>query len=113
MAARLEAEKFTGKNDFALWRMNIRAMLTQQGLSSALTKEKEEKEGEAADEKAIKRREEIEAKAFSTIILCLGDSLVGNREREENIRYLGKIRGIVSYKIASKYVNYEATSILV
>ena len=83
MASRFEAEKFTGKNDFALWRMKIRAMLTQQGLASALEKEeKETKEAEGTDEKNVKKRADIEAKAHSTIVLCLGDKVLREIARE-------------------------------
>lgn len=39
MASRFEAEKFTGNNDFILWRMKVRAMLIQQGLAEALNKD--------------------------------------------------------------------------
>ncbi|KAL1543753.1 hypothetical protein AAHA92_20688 [Salvia divinorum] len=52
MAARLEAEKFTGKNDFGLWRLKMRAMLIQQGLSAALEKtDANARAGEGLDEK--------------------------------------------------------------
>ena len=52
MAARLEAEKFTGNNDYGLWKM--KAILIQQELAAALTSaEADGKEkGPALDEKA-------------------------------------------------------------
>ena len=34
--AKLEVEKFTGSNDFGLWRMKMRALLVYQGLEDAL-----------------------------------------------------------------------------
>ena len=85
MASRFEAEKFAGKNDFALWRMKMRAMLIQQGLSSALTvEEKDPKEKEVApDEKAIAKKAEIEAKAHSAIVLCLGDKVLREVAKEK------------------------------
>ena len=39
MAARLEAEKFTGKNDYGLWKMKMRAVLVKQGLAAVLLRE--------------------------------------------------------------------------
>ena len=83
MAARLEAEKFTGKNDFGLWRMKMRAMLIQQGLSAALETEKE-KETAAVDldEKAVAKRAEIAAKAHSVVVLCLGDKVLREVAKE-------------------------------
>ena len=30
--AKFDLEKFTGKNDFGLWRVKMRALLVQQGL---------------------------------------------------------------------------------
>ncbi|XP_042003772.1 uncharacterized protein LOC121752741 [Salvia splendens] len=83
MAARLEAEKFTGTNDFGLWRMKIRAMLTQQGLASALeTKQIDPKEKGVLDEKAMLKQAEIEAKAHSKIVLCLADKVLREVAKE-------------------------------
>lgn len=39
-SAKFEVEKFSGKNDFSLWRMKMRAVLVQQGLVEALDGEK-------------------------------------------------------------------------
>ena len=33
---KFEVEKFTGSNDFDLWRLKMRAMLVHQGLDNAL-----------------------------------------------------------------------------
>ncbi|RVW58895.1 Retrovirus-related Pol polyprotein from transposon TNT 1-94 [Vitis vinifera] len=38
--AKFDVEKFTGKNDFGLWRLKMRALLVQQGLQDALLGEK-------------------------------------------------------------------------
>ena len=63
MGSRFEAEKFTGKNDFGLWRMKMKAMLIQQGLSEALAPAKKGDEAEVLDEKAKAKRAEILAKS--------------------------------------------------
>ena len=82
MASRFEAEKFTGKNDFALWKMKIRAILTQQGLASALTTKGKEAEIADTSEKSIQLRAENEAKAFNTIVLSLGDKVLREVAKE-------------------------------
>lgn len=79
MASRFEAEKFTGKNDFGLWRMKMRAMLIQQGLSVALDGEKAQAD---SDEKAAAKRAEIMAKAHSVVVLCLGDKVLREVAKE-------------------------------
>ena len=54
MAARLEAEKFTGKNDYGLWKLKMRAVLVQQGLAAVLSAADSDEKGKATalDEKA-------------------------------------------------------------
>ena len=49
-----EVEKFTGQNDFGLWRLKMRALLVQQGLVEALDGEaKLEKMMGDGDKKAL------------------------------------------------------------
>ena len=33
--AKIEVDKFTGENDFSLWKIKMRALLVQEGLSHA------------------------------------------------------------------------------
>lgn len=40
-SSKFDIEMFSGKNDFGLWRMKVRAILVQQGVAEAL-KGKEE-----------------------------------------------------------------------
>ena len=62
----------------------MRAMLIQQGLASALTSEgKEDKEKEDLDKKGVQKRVEIEAKAHSAIVLCLGDKVLREVAKEK------------------------------
>ena len=78
MAARLEAEKFTGKNDYGLWKMKMRAVLVQQGLAAVLTSADSEEKGKtpALDEKAQAKLDEMQLRAHSAVILCLGDKVL-------------------------------------
>ena len=47
-----EVDKFTGENDFTLWRIKMRALLVQQGLSVAIDEEAMTKLKQADEEKA-------------------------------------------------------------
>ena len=66
-----DIEKFTGQNDFGLWRLEMRALLVHQGLDDALKGEKNLPE--TMDEKGKK---ELLQKAHSTIFPSLGDKVL-------------------------------------
>ena len=70
-SARFEIDKFTGTNDFGLWRIKMKALLVQQGIYQAIDREELEELGD--DKKKIR---EIEAKAHSAILLSLGDEVL-------------------------------------
>ena len=80
--SRFEAEKFSGKNDFGLWRLKMRAMLVQQGLAEALKGEDKTKVAEELDPKEKAKRDEIFERAHSAIILNLGDKVLREVARE-------------------------------
>ncbi|KAL8509745.1 hypothetical protein ACS0TY_016815 [Phlomoides rotata] len=65
---KLDVEKFFGKSDFGLWKVMMKALLTQHGLAGALKPDKDEESSIAREMKI-----EIMEKAHSAIILCLGD----------------------------------------
>ncbi|KAL8528792.1 hypothetical protein ACS0TY_006306 [Phlomoides rotata] len=65
---KLDVEKFTGKNDFGLWKVKMKALMVHLGLGSALESE-ENGESSGSTAKGIG----ILEKAHSAIILCLGD----------------------------------------
>ncbi|XP_073120187.1 uncharacterized protein [Henckelia pumila] len=71
-----DIEKFTGRNDFSLWRIKMQVILIQQGLVKALKKKEE-----MSDD--IKNKDELLEKAHSAIILCLGDRPLREVAREE------------------------------
>ncbi|CAL1399627.1 unnamed protein product [Linum trigynum] len=66
----MKIEKFTGKNNFAIWQINMQALLKQQGLWGPLsTKQKKA----AVDDDEWNTLEE---KAHSTIMLSLSDDVI-------------------------------------
>ncbi|GJY93304.1 zinc finger, CCHC-type containing protein [Tanacetum coccineum] len=69
---RFEIEKFNGKNDFGLWQIKMCALMIQQGCDVAL-------ETLPADMKAGEKAA-LMKKAYSTLILCLGDRTVSEEE---------------------------------
>ena len=69
--AKFDVEKFTGKNDFELWRLKMRALLVQQGLQDVLLGEKN-----LPSTMQEKHKIELLEKAHSAIILSLGDTVL-------------------------------------
>jgi hypothetical protein len=71
--AKFEVEKFTGKSNFALWKLKVRDLLVQQGLHKAL---------DGATKKPATMTtsdwEDLDARALSTIRLCLADEVLFN-----------------------------------
>ena len=68
---KFDIEKFTGSNDFTLWKVKMRALLVQQGCVTALEEEEKLSEKLKEGEKA-----EILAKAHSAILLSLTDEVL-------------------------------------
>lgn len=75
--AKYEIEKFSGKNDFALWRIKMRALLIQPGLADALQGDKG-----FSDKISDTQKKEIMGKAHSAIILCLTDKVLREVAKE-------------------------------
>ncbi|KAL1565167.1 E3 ubiquitin-protein ligase upl4 [Salvia divinorum] len=97
--ARFDMEKFTGKNDFGLWRIKMRAILIQQGLADAIKTDAELKNREAGDERSIAKRQEIMEKAHSAIILSLGDRVLREVSKETSAASIwAKLEGIYMTK---------------
>nr|GEU85923.1 retrovirus-related Pol polyprotein from transposon TNT 1-94 [Tanacetum cinerariifolium] len=65
---RFDIKKFDGKNDFGLWQIKMRALMVQHGCDAAL-------ETLPVDMKAGKKAA-LMKKAYSTLILCLGDCVL-------------------------------------
>jgi len=77
MGSKWDIEKFTGDNDFGLWKVKMEAVLIQQKCEKAL-------KGEGALPVTMSRAEKTEMvdKARSTIVLCLGDKVLREVAKE-------------------------------
>lgn len=67
---KFELDKFTGENNFTLWRIKMKALLVHQGISIVIHKQ----ELESVEDKA--KIQEAQAKAHSALILSLGDEVL-------------------------------------
>jgi hypothetical protein len=72
-SSKFEVEKFSGKSNFELWKLKMRDLLVQQGLQKALAN-KSKKPTTMTNEEC----EDLDAKALSTIRLCLADDVLFN-----------------------------------
>ncbi|GKV08223.1 hypothetical protein SLEP1_g19888 [Rubroshorea leprosula] len=77
--AKYEIEKFNGGKNFSLWRLKMRAMLTQQGLWKALEKERKLPETLPEEEKI-----DLKERALSAIQLSLSDKVLGEVAEENS-----------------------------
>jgi hypothetical protein len=78
MAVKFDIEKFNGRNDFNLWRVRMKALLVQQGLSKVLKGKDALPESLTEDEK-----EEILKRAHSAIQLCLRNEVLREVVKED------------------------------
>ena len=76
-SAKFDIEKFSGKSDFGLWRVKMKALLVQQGLQDALKGEKD-----LPKTLSEKEKNDILEKAQSAIILSLGDKALREVSKE-------------------------------
>ena len=93
-SAKYEVEKFTGQNDFGLWRLKMRALLVHQGLEEAL-------QGEAALDSKLDDKEKkiLMDKAHSAIILSLGDKVLRQVSKEKSAAGIwSKLEGLYMTK---------------
>lgn len=82
--SKYEMERFNGKNDFALWKIKMRAILIEKGLLEAIEPEDQSKK-EATDDSSTSQRmsrAEMDRKAHSAIILCLSDKVLREVSKE-------------------------------
>jgi hypothetical protein len=99
--AKFEIEKFDGQNSFSLWRIKMRALLRQQGLTKVLEPQEEKIGISAIDE--IVERGELEEKAHSMILLSLSDGVLREVADEETTAGLWK-------KLESLYMKKSLTN---
>ncbi|TXG74051.1 hypothetical protein EZV62_002630 [Acer yangbiense] len=81
MSTKFEVEKFTGSNDFGLWKMKMKmkAVLVKEGLATALEGEDKLPASMDAAEKKI-----LLEKAYSSLILGLGDKVLREVKKEKS-----------------------------
>ena len=79
-SSKFEVEKFSGKRNFELWKLKMRDSLVQQGLQKTLAG-KSKKPTVMTNEEW----EDLDAKALSTICLCLADEVMFNMVGEDTI----------------------------
>ncbi|XP_031260601.1 uncharacterized protein LOC116118767 [Pistacia vera] len=80
MSTKFELEKFTGENDFGLWKMKMEAVLIKEGLPLALKEETELPETMTASKK-----QEMLDKAKRSLILGLGDKVLQEVKKEKTV----------------------------
>jgi hypothetical protein len=71
--SKFEVEKFSGKSNFDLWKLKMQDLLVQQGLQKALASKSKKPTTMTEWE-----WEDLDAKALSTIHLCLADDVLFN-----------------------------------
>src|ERR1043165_6858836 len=76
-STKYEIEKFTGVNDFGLWRLKMKSLLVQQGCLEALKGESAMNETLTAAEKTT-----MIEKAPNAILLSLGDKVFRQVSKE-------------------------------
>lgn len=77
-STKYDIEKFSGENDFGLWRIKMEAILTQHGCAEAIKGEAQMPSNLTQEEKSG-----MIEKARSAIILCLGDKALREVAREK------------------------------
>jgi hypothetical protein len=97
-SSKFEVEKFSGKNNFELWKLKMRDLLVQQGLQKALA-------GKSKKPTTMTEWEweDLDAKALSTIRLCLADDVLFNIVGEDTTSGLWS-------KLESLYMTKSLTS---
>ena len=85
MTNKVDLEKFTGQNDFNIWRIKMEALLIIQGLGDAIDLVIKNENAEASSSKTPEYVVEIDKKARSTIILSLGDSVIRKVAKEKTV----------------------------
>ncbi|PNX91160.1 cytochrome p450, partial [Trifolium pratense] len=80
MGSKFDIEKFTGSNVYGLWNVKMRAVLVHNKCVEALKGEARMPASLSAAEKA-----ELNDKAVSAIILCLGDNVLREVAKQINI----------------------------
>ncbi|KAH9743535.1 hypothetical protein KPL70_003339 [Citrus sinensis] len=82
---KVDLEKFTGKNDFNMWKVKMEALLITQGLGDALEPVTKKEGMEASSSLTPQQVSNIDKMARSTIILSFGDSVIREVAKEKTV----------------------------
>ena len=78
MGSKFDIEKFTGTNDFGLWKVKMRAVLVHNKCVEAL------KGAQMPASLSDKEKADLNERAVSAITLCLGDNVLREVAKETN-----------------------------
>ncbi|KEH34267.1 hypothetical protein MTR_3g463880 [Medicago truncatula] len=109
MGSKWDIEKFTGDNDFGLWKVKIEAVLIQQKSEKAL-------KGEGVLPVTMSRAKKIGMveKARSVIVLCLGDKVLREVAKElKSWHRVVKVRVFIYDKVFDSSAIPKATTLLI
>ena len=95
-----EVEKFSGKNNFELWKLKMHDLLMQQGMVKALLRKSKQPATITYDD-----WDEMDARALSAICICLADDVLFNIVSEKTAVGLWS-------KLESLYMTKSLTSII-
>ncbi|KAH9678577.1 hypothetical protein KPL71_025773 [Citrus sinensis] len=82
---KVDLEKFTGKNDFNMWKVKMEALLITQGLGDALEPVTKKEGMETLSSLTPQQVADIDKRARSTIILSLGDYVIREVANEKTV----------------------------
>ncbi|KAH9684927.1 hypothetical protein KPL70_013734 [Citrus sinensis] len=85
MGTKINLEKFTGQNDFNMWKIKIEALLITQGLGNAIEPDFKKEGQEGSSSTTPEQAAEIDKNARSTIILSLWDSVIREVAKERTV----------------------------
>ncbi|KAH9694913.1 Integrase catalytic domain-containing protein [Citrus sinensis] len=84
-STKVDLEKFNGKNDFNMWKVNMEAVLITHGLGDALLPITKKEGKDVSTSKTPEQMAEIDRKAKGTIILSLADSVIREVAKEPTV----------------------------
>ena len=82
---KVDLEKFTGKDDFNIWKVKMEALLITQRLGDALEPVTKKEGMEASSSLTPQQADDIDKRTRSTIILSLGDSVIREVAKEKTV----------------------------
>ena len=99
-SSKFEVEKFSGNNNFEIWKLKMGDLIVQEGLKKVL-------DGKTKKLASMKNEdwEDLDARALNTIRLCLADEVLFNIAKEETTTGLWN-------KLENLYMKKSLTNII-